>query len=135
AARAPARRSRARRAARRDGVGGGAMTHGRDLLSTAAKALADAADDVNVDGGARDVRAAAVASMESALRARAARRRRRTWITRFSVAAAVVLGVFGGARAYSALHARSHAPAVVAVAGVDATGKGPAVAYHDGHSI
>jgi ferric-dicitrate binding protein FerR (iron transport regulator) len=113
------------------------MTRGRDLLSTAAKALADGNDEAVVDAGSRDVRAAAVAAMQSAMRARAARRRRRAWIGRLSVAAAVVLGVVGGARVWSAWHARSHTttpPAPVAVT-VDATGKGLATAFHDGHAV
>jgi ferric-dicitrate binding protein FerR (iron transport regulator) len=90
------------------------MTTRTKLLSSAAKALGEAADRTPAQPPTRDARARAISAVETALRARAAQKRRRAWLGRFSVAAAVLLGAIGGERLLAARHDASLAMVAVA---------------------
>lgn len=108
------------------------MTERDDLLGKAGKLLAHDADQHEERAPSREVRARTVAAMEAALRARAVKRRRSTWVARTAIAAGIVLGLFGGQRLYSSMHRAPSSPEIAATARVLG---GETYAMRDGHEI
>lgn len=78
------------------------------LLATSARALSDAADMVPAPPPSNGSRERAIAAMRVALRQRATRKRRRVWLSRGAIAASVLLGLLGTARAFSEWSRRSN---------------------------
>jgi hypothetical protein len=84
-------------------------------------------------------RARAIEAMQVALRARAARQRRRAWLGRFAIAASVLLGAIGAERAWTLSHRSTLA--IAPASGpqeIVATGRnleGSAKAFHEGRPV
>lgn len=118
------------------------MSRQTTLLSRAAKALGEAADQTPARGPSREARAQAIAAMEAALRARAARKRRHAWYGRAALAASMLLGALGAERMYSHSHGNTLGVAPSAwtttTQEIVATGRdlaGTASAYRSGRPV
>lgn len=102
-----------------------------ELLTRAAKVVADDADAVRVEAAPREVRARAIAAMEASLRGRARRRTQRVWGGRIALAATFVLAALGAQRVRS-MPGASKAPTIAFQSRIDAVGRGVAQAWHEG---
>jgi hypothetical protein len=118
------------------------MSRQTTLLSRAAKALGEAADQTPARAPSREARSQAIAAMEAALRARAAQKRRRAWYGRAAIAASMLLGALGAERMYARAHATAlgAAPSAMITNGQEivATGRdlaGAAAAFRNGRPV